>query len=43
MGWIVALVLISALIALGVSFRHPELEEQWREQAEALRERSERR
>ena len=43
MGLVVALVLIAAFIALGFSFRHPELEEQWRDQAEGLRERSERR
>jgi len=39
MGWIVALVTISALVMLGVTLRRMEGDQGWRDQCEGLRER----
>ena len=42
MGWIVALVAVTALIVLRFILSCPEAEEDWRDQAEGLRQRQER-
>jgi hypothetical protein len=42
MGWITALVTISALVMLGAMLRRLEGDKGWRDQAEGLRERLER-
>ena len=42
MGWIVALVTISALVMLGIMLWRREGDNGWRDQAEGLRERLER-
>jgi hypothetical protein len=42
MGWIVALVLIPAMVVLGIVLCRRECDHGWRDQAEGLRERLER-
>jgi hypothetical protein len=39
MGWVVALVAITALVMLGFILSHPEVEKDWRDQTEGLRQR----
>ena len=39
MGWVVALVAITALVMLGFIVSRPEVEKDWREQTEGLRQR----
>lgn len=38
MGWVVALVAITALVMLGFILSRPEVEKDWRDQAGAMRE-----
>ena len=42
MGWVVALVAITALVMLGFILSRPEVEKDWRDQAQGLRQRLER-
>jgi hypothetical protein len=42
MGWVVALVAITALVMLGFILARPEAAKDWRDQAEGLRQRLER-
>ena len=37
MGWVVALVAITALVMLGFIVSRPEVEKDWRDQADGLR------
>jgi hypothetical protein len=39
MGWVVALVAITALVMLGFILSRPEVEKDWRDQADGLRQR----
>ena len=39
MGWVVALVAITALVMLGFIVSRPEVEKDWRDQADGLRQR----
>ena len=39
MGWVVALVAITALVMLGFILSRPEVEKDWRDQTEGLRQR----
>jgi hypothetical protein len=39
MGWVVALVAVTALVMLGFILSRPEVENDWRDQAEGLRQR----